>query len=140
MSKVNVKLLILCLDLPNLSRNGKNFFWPKLLKSRLLRFSFICRCHYSFQFQIYLLKKKLFVADIIEWDMVTDFLEIMKCFSSVHNVLSLRELITDWRCPSVQFLDFLGCKKPEWNLWCLEKNRIGGGGGGGFAGLARRRI
>ena len=55
--------------------------------------------------------------------MVTDFLEIMKCFSSVHNVLSLRELITDWRCPSVQFLDFLGCKKPEWNLWCLGKKQ-----------------
>ena len=36
-------------------------------------------------------------------------------------MLSLRELTTDWRCPSVQFLDFRGCKKPEWNLWCLEK-------------------
>ena len=53
--------------------------------------------------------------------MVTDILEIMKCFRSVHNVLSLRDLTTDWRCPWVQFLEFLGCKKPEWNLLCLEK-------------------
>ena len=58
---------------------------------------------------------------LIEWEMVTDILGIMKCFRSVHNVLSLRDLTTDWRCPCVQFLDFLGCKKPEWNLWCLEK-------------------
>ena len=65
--------------------------------------------------------------------MVTDTLEIMKCFRSFHNVLSLKDLTNDWMCPSVQFLDFLGCKKPEWNLLSLEK-KTGGGGGGGFTG------
>ena len=75
--------------------------------------------HFNF---IFIYKNKtLFVADIIEWEMVTEILEIMKCFRSVPNVLSLRELTTDWRCPSVQFLGFRGCKKPEWNLWCFEK-------------------
>ena len=60
---------------------------------------------------------------LIEWEMVTDILGIMKCFRSVHNVLNLRDLTTDWRCPWVQFLEFLGCKKPEWNLLRLEKKK-----------------